>query len=158
MSETRLSKRQQELLELIASDGAEKIEGLAHRFGLTTQSIRRDINVLCELGQRMVLPCGKVDDELHGRVEQLGHEDQEYGQNKDRELYLADSHQQARYENNDGHNHVEAHVALGPDRGDHTPVGVLEAAGYALLALAWPFSFLRHAAPPLRPAGPSPSH
>lgn len=50
MSETRLSKRQQELLELIASDGAQQIEGLAHRFGLTTQSIRRDINVLCELG------------------------------------------------------------------------------------------------------------
>ena len=45
---------------------------------------RRD--VLGELGQRMVLLRGKVDDELHGRVEQLGHEDQEYGQNQDREL------------------------------------------------------------------------
>lgn len=50
MMQARLSKRQQELLELIASSGAQQIDGLAHRFGLTTQSIRRDINVLCELG------------------------------------------------------------------------------------------------------------
>ena len=48
--ETPLSQRQQELLELIASDGAQQIDDLAQRFGLTTQSIRRDINLLCELG------------------------------------------------------------------------------------------------------------
>src|SRR5215211_7957817 len=43
----------------------------------------------------MVLPRGEVDDELHGRVEQLGHEDQEYGQNQDRELEPADVEEQA---------------------------------------------------------------
>src|SRR5215208_5991984 len=117
---------------------------------------RRD--VLGKLGQRMIFPRGKVDDEFHGCVEQLRHEDQEYGQNKDREFQLPDSDQQARCEDQDGHDDVEAHVALGADSVDHTPVGVLEAAGHALLALAWLLNFPRHATPPLRPAGASPSH
>lgn len=50
MIDTRLSERQQDLLELIATSGAQQIDALAERYGLTTQSIRRDINVLCELG------------------------------------------------------------------------------------------------------------
>jgi len=50
MSDTRLSQRQQDILGQIASGGAQQIEELARRYGLTTQSIRRDINVLCSLG------------------------------------------------------------------------------------------------------------
>src|ERR671919_371284 len=106
----------------------------------------------------MVFPRGKVDDEFHGRVEQLGHEDQEYGQNKDREFQLPDSDQQARHEDDDGHDDVEAHVALGADRVDHTPVGVLKAADYALLTFARWLNFPRHATPLSLPAGASPSH
>jgi DeoR family transcriptional regulator, glycerol-3-phosphate regulon repressor len=50
MSDTRLSERQQDILGQIASGGAQQIEELARRYGLTSQSIRRDINVLCSLG------------------------------------------------------------------------------------------------------------
>ena len=50
MSDTRLSQRQQDILGQIASGGAQQIEELARRYGLTSQSIRRDINVLCSLG------------------------------------------------------------------------------------------------------------
>lgn len=50
MDLSRLSPRQQEILDLIARDGAQQIDGLARRYGLTTQTIRRDINTLCELG------------------------------------------------------------------------------------------------------------
>lgn len=50
MSDTRLSQRQQDILGQIASGGAQQIEDLARRYGLTSQSIRRDINVLCSLG------------------------------------------------------------------------------------------------------------
>src|SRR5919112_697983 len=45
---------------------------------------RRD--VLGELGQWMVLPGGKVDHEFHGRVEKLGHEHEQDGQDEDRQL------------------------------------------------------------------------
>ena len=50
MSSTHLSQRQQDILDQIASGGAQQIDELARRYGLTTQSIRRDINVLCGLG------------------------------------------------------------------------------------------------------------
>jgi DeoR family glycerol-3-phosphate regulon repressor len=50
MDTSRLSPRQQEILDLITRDGAQQIDGLARRYGLTTQTMRRDINVLCELG------------------------------------------------------------------------------------------------------------
>ena len=51
MDPSRLSPRQQEILDLVAHDGAQQIDDLARRYGLTTQTIRRDINTLCELGR-----------------------------------------------------------------------------------------------------------
>ncbi|HTM78080.1 MAG TPA: DeoR/GlpR family DNA-binding transcription regulator [Devosia sp.] len=51
MAVPKLSTRQRQILALIEVDGAQQIEDLAQRYGLTTQTIRRDINVLCDLGQ-----------------------------------------------------------------------------------------------------------
>ncbi|MET3897978.1 DeoR family glycerol-3-phosphate regulon repressor [Devosia sp. UYZn731] len=51
MAVPQLSVRQRHIMALIEADGAQQIEDLAQRFGLTTQTIRRDINVLCDLGQ-----------------------------------------------------------------------------------------------------------
>lgn len=45
-----LSSRQQDILALIEAEGAQLIEHLATRYGVTTQTARRDINALCELG------------------------------------------------------------------------------------------------------------
>ncbi|KKB08941.1 DeoR/GlpR family DNA-binding transcription regulator [Devosia chinhatensis] len=45
-----LSVRQRDILSLIEAEGAQYIEALSERFGLTTQTIRRDINALCDLG------------------------------------------------------------------------------------------------------------
>lgn len=45
-----LSSRQQDILDLIEAEGAQLIEHLATRYGVTTQTARRDINALCELG------------------------------------------------------------------------------------------------------------
>jgi len=45
-----LSSRQRDILTLIETEGAQYIEHLASRYGLTTQTIRRDINALCDLG------------------------------------------------------------------------------------------------------------
>lgn len=45
-----LSHRQREILSLIESEGAQYIEPLAARYDVTTQTIRRDINALCDLG------------------------------------------------------------------------------------------------------------
>ena len=45
-----LSGRQRDILALIQAEGAQYIEALAARYGLTTQTIRRDINALCDLG------------------------------------------------------------------------------------------------------------
>ena len=50
MAGLRLSQRQEDILTLIAAGGAQQIDALARRYGLTTQSIRRDINVLCARG------------------------------------------------------------------------------------------------------------
>ena len=148
----RLQGRERERPEIVRQDE------VAHEHGADAgdqDGPRRD--VLGELGQRMVFPGGEVDGELHGGVEHLGHEDQHYGQDEDRELQLADTDEQARDEDQDGHDDVEAHVALGADRGDHAPVGVLEAADHALLALVRPLTLPGHATPPSRPAGPRPS-
>ena len=46
----RLSERQNDILSRIGARGAQQIDRLAQDYGLTTQSIRRDINVLCALG------------------------------------------------------------------------------------------------------------
>ncbi|HEY4203236.1 MAG TPA: DeoR/GlpR family DNA-binding transcription regulator [Devosiaceae bacterium] len=45
-----LSERQAEILALIETEGAQYIDALAQRYGLTTQTIRRDINYLCDRG------------------------------------------------------------------------------------------------------------
>jgi DeoR family glycerol-3-phosphate regulon repressor len=50
MAVKQLSARQRRILALIEVDGAQQIEDLALRYGLTTQTIRRDINALCDLG------------------------------------------------------------------------------------------------------------
>lgn len=46
----RLSARQNDILARIGARGAQQIDQLAQDYGLTTQSIRRDINALCALG------------------------------------------------------------------------------------------------------------
>ncbi|HEV7344036.1 MAG TPA: DeoR/GlpR family DNA-binding transcription regulator [Devosia sp.] len=46
----RLSERQNDILSRIGAQGAQQIDLLARDYGLTTQSIRRDINALCALG------------------------------------------------------------------------------------------------------------
>ncbi|UYN98095.1 MAG: DeoR/GlpR transcriptional regulator [Devosia sp.] len=45
-----LSDRQRDILALIEAEGAQYIEQLADRYDLTTQTIRRDINALCDQG------------------------------------------------------------------------------------------------------------
>jgi DeoR family transcriptional regulator, glycerol-3-phosphate regulon repressor len=50
MAVPQLSTRQRHILALIEVDGAQQIDGLALRYGLTTQTIRRDINALCDAG------------------------------------------------------------------------------------------------------------
>lgn len=45
-----LSTRQRQILSLIETEGAQYIEPLAVRFAVTTQTIRRDINSLCDQG------------------------------------------------------------------------------------------------------------
>lgn len=50
MGQDMLSGRQRDILALIETDGAQYIEELAARYDLTTQTIRRDINALCDLG------------------------------------------------------------------------------------------------------------
>jgi DeoR family glycerol-3-phosphate regulon repressor len=45
-----LSGRQRDILGRIETEGAQYIELLATRYHVTTQTIRRDINVLCDLG------------------------------------------------------------------------------------------------------------
>lgn len=50
MSDPRLSERQNDILARIGARGVQQIDMLARDYGLTTQSIRRDINFLCSLG------------------------------------------------------------------------------------------------------------
>lgn len=50
MADPRLSDRQNDILARISVHGAQQIDRLAQDYGLTTQSIRRDINALCALG------------------------------------------------------------------------------------------------------------
>ena len=47
-SVSAITVRQQEIVELIKSSGFETVERLADQFGVTPQTIRRDINVLCD--------------------------------------------------------------------------------------------------------------
>jgi len=50
MGQRIISSRQREILALIETEGVQYIEELARRYDLTTQTIRRDINALCDLG------------------------------------------------------------------------------------------------------------
>lgn len=50
MGQDTLSSRQRDILALIETEGAQYIERLAVRYDMTTQTIRRDINALCDLG------------------------------------------------------------------------------------------------------------
>jgi len=66
MTDALISPRQREILTLIKKDGAQFIEHLADRFDLTTQTIRRDINTLCDLGYARRFH-GGVDLPVEGR-------------------------------------------------------------------------------------------
>ncbi|WP_064695202.1 DeoR/GlpR family DNA-binding transcription regulator [Rhizobium aegyptiacum] len=50
MRQRVISSRQREILALIETEGVQYIDDLARRYDLTTQTIRRDINALCDLG------------------------------------------------------------------------------------------------------------
>lgn len=50
VAEVMLSGRQRDILALIETEGAQYIDHLAARYAVTTQTIRRDINALCDLG------------------------------------------------------------------------------------------------------------
>jgi DeoR family glycerol-3-phosphate regulon repressor len=50
MGQAMLSGRQRDILALIETEGTQYIEDLASRYDLTTQTIRRDINALCDIG------------------------------------------------------------------------------------------------------------
>ena len=45
-----LTQRQQEVVNWVRNDGFVSIDNLAEHFGVTTQTVRRDINALCDLG------------------------------------------------------------------------------------------------------------
>lgn len=45
-----MTERQAEISELLRQEASLTIDELAEKFGVTTQTIRRDVNVLCELG------------------------------------------------------------------------------------------------------------
>ncbi|WP_029059161.1 DeoR/GlpR family DNA-binding transcription regulator [Stappia stellulata] len=45
-----ITPRQRDIADLVQSDGFASVEGLARRFGVTTQTIRRDLTQLCRRG------------------------------------------------------------------------------------------------------------
>ena len=45
-----IGSRQAEIAELVRSEGFQTIDDLAARYGVTTQTIRRDVNALCDRG------------------------------------------------------------------------------------------------------------
>ncbi|MEM8702700.1 MAG: DeoR/GlpR family DNA-binding transcription regulator [Pseudomonadota bacterium] len=50
LGQIEISKRQAEITDLVQKTGFASVEDLAERFDVTTQTIRRDVNGLCELG------------------------------------------------------------------------------------------------------------
>lgn len=50
LRQTDISKRQAQIADLVQKTGFASVEDLADRFDVTTQTIRRDVNGLCELG------------------------------------------------------------------------------------------------------------
>ncbi|MGI9476771.1 MAG: DeoR family transcriptional regulator, partial [Hyphomicrobiaceae bacterium] len=45
-----LSERQAEIAELVREQGFQSVDDLAGRFDVSTQTIRRDLNTLCDYG------------------------------------------------------------------------------------------------------------
>ncbi|WP_297109410.1 DeoR/GlpR family DNA-binding transcription regulator [uncultured Devosia sp.] len=66
MGQDMLSSRQRDILALIEAEGAQYIEQLASRYQVTTQTVRRDINALCDLGYARRFH-GGVDAPVEGR-------------------------------------------------------------------------------------------
>jgi DeoR family glycerol-3-phosphate regulon repressor len=50
MGRVKVSRRQAQIAELVRESGFLSVEGLAERFAVTTQTIRRDLTALCDLG------------------------------------------------------------------------------------------------------------
>lgn len=59
-----LQPRQEDIVALLKGESFLPIEGLAARFGVTPQTIRRDVNLLCELG---------LARRLHGGITAVNH-------------------------------------------------------------------------------------
>ncbi|WP_455373339.1 DeoR/GlpR family DNA-binding transcription regulator [Limibacillus halophilus] len=66
-----LSQRQSEIIERARSEGRVRVEDLALRFEVTPQTIRKDLNELCERGMMQRLHGGAV---LASGVENLGYD------------------------------------------------------------------------------------
>jgi DeoR family glycerol-3-phosphate regulon repressor len=64
--------RQGEILKIARDDGRVVVEDLASRFGVTLQTVRRDLTELCEAGQLTRVYGGAV---LASGVENIGYED-----------------------------------------------------------------------------------
>ena len=64
--------RQAEILELAKAEGKVVVEALAERFGVTVQTIRRDLTELCEAGQLSRVYGGAI---LHSGVANIGYEE-----------------------------------------------------------------------------------
>lgn len=66
------SQRQLEILTLVREQGAIGIEALSRDFAVSTQTIRRDVNQLCEIGELrrvrggVTLPPANISSKLHG--------------------------------------------------------------------------------------------
>ncbi len=63
--------RQSEIIELARKIGRVTVEGLAERFGVTPQTIRKDLNELCDLGYMKRVHGGAV---IASTVENVGYE------------------------------------------------------------------------------------
>ncbi|MCY1705398.1 DeoR/GlpR family DNA-binding transcription regulator [Pannonibacter sp. SL95] len=50
LEQGEISERQAEITDLVQANGFMSVESLAERFDVTTQTIRRDVNRLCDLG------------------------------------------------------------------------------------------------------------
>ncbi|WP_171204607.1 DeoR/GlpR family DNA-binding transcription regulator [Ruegeria sp. HKCCA0235A] len=67
-----LSFRQSDILEIVSTEGRVTVEGLAERFGVTVQTIRRDLTELADAGKLDRVHGGAV---LRSGVSNIGYED-----------------------------------------------------------------------------------
>ena len=78
-----LSERQMSILSLVRTDGKAGVDALANSFGVTTQTIRRDLNELCDRG---------LAARTHGGIKRLlsvsnvGYEDRRRAQINEKEM------------------------------------------------------------------------